>query len=282
MFNATQTNLLLSQNFWNKVSFLPGLVSSMTVGSTPSSIRFTDTQVKSDTFNILFDGDFSHPHILRDIQQLVNDFTTKKKVLAWWISPEVWNPKIHKLLTTHGLTLNEEEVGMANAPERLHLPTKKVEDLSIVTIETEKELQDYAHVLASVFDPFDEEAIKFYQIVAKAYLQQPQRTHFVAYLSGEPCATCCIAVDESLGGIYDIITHPQFQRRGLGTLMTSHAIWQLQSMQISLIGMQASAQGLPLYRKMGFESFGAFRVYGHQTLAAEYEDLHSRTPNEYR
>ena len=84
---------------------------------------------------------------------------------------------------------------------------------------------------------------------------------FVGYIADEPVTICCAVIDEDFGGIYDIVTNPKFQRKGLGTYMTSLASKYLIQNGCSIIGMQASDDGQYVYTKMGFESFGTFRVY---------------------
>jgi ribosomal protein S18 acetylase RimI-like enzyme len=55
--------------------------------------------------------------------------------------------------------------------------------------------------------------------------------------------------------------NPKFQRKGLGTHMTSVAIKNLIDVGCDTVGMQASDDGQHVYKKMGFESFATFRVY---------------------
>ncbi|WP_375664886.1 GNAT family N-acetyltransferase [Bartonella sp. CL162QHHD] len=43
---------------------------------------------------------------------------------------------------------------------------------------------------------------------------------FVGYINNNPVAICfCIKAD-GVGGVYDIVTNPDFQKRGVGSFMT--------------------------------------------------------------
>ncbi|MBX4335400.1 GNAT family N-acetyltransferase [Candidatus Bartonella raoultii] len=89
---------------------------------------------------------------------------------------------------------------------------------------------------------------------------------FVGYIKNSTVAICfCIKVD-GVDGVYDIVTNPDFQKRGVGTLMTKIAIEHLKRKKCHVIGMQASNEGIGIYKKLGFINFGEFRVYSNKNM----------------
>ncbi|MDD9331006.1 MAG: GNAT family N-acetyltransferase [Bartonella sp.] len=90
---------------------------------------------------------------------------------------------------------------------------------------------------------------------------------FVGYINNSPVAICfCIKADR-IGGVYDIVTNRDFQKRGVGTLMTKIAIEHLKRKKCHVIGMQASNEGIGIYKKLGFINFGEFKVYSNKYIA---------------
>ena len=49
-----------------------------------------------------------------------------------------------------------------------------------------------------------------------------------------------------------VLTHPDFQRRGLATELMGHALQYAQSHRIACLKLDATAMGAPLYEKLGF------------------------------
>ena len=261
MLNAVVIEKILENNFYEKVAYLPSLCSSMKIID-GDAISFIDASVSSDTFNVA---------CLRNKEKLseretknMGDYYAKKNVpFALWVGPQNFDNEVDKILQLANLKCVESELAMAASAQDAVMKFNNIEGFvtkEVLDIDTFK---DYGFVMASVFDPFDEEAVAFYKKVSADYDNKNGKYQmFVGYMNGEPAAICCsIISNEKFGGIYDIVTNPKFQRKGLGTYMTSVAIKNLTDQGCDIVGMQASDDGQHVYKKMGFEFFGTFRVY---------------------
>ncbi|WP_254473791.1 N-acetyltransferase [Bartonella sp. B1098] len=71
---------------------------------------------------------------------------------------------------------------------------------------------------------------------------------------------------DGIGGVYDIVTHSDFQKRGIGTFMTKIAIKHLKRKNCHVIGLQASHEEMSIYKKLGFINFGEFKVYSNKHM----------------
>ncbi|GHT91038.1 hypothetical protein FACS1894122_02680 [Alphaproteobacteria bacterium] len=261
MLEANRIETILENNFYEKVKFLPNLCETMKVID-GKSISFIDADVSSDTFNVAC---LRNKKSLseNEVRKVVNHYTEKDVPFALWVGPQNFDKKVEQILQTTNLKCVESELAMAVYAEDALLKSDEIEGLNIKEVSNIDEFKDYGFVMASVFDPFDKEAVAFYKKISCSYdSENGKYKMFVGYMNNEPAAICCsIVSDEKFGGIYDIVTHPEFQRRGLGTYMTSVAIKNLIDFGCDVVGMQASNDGQMVYNKMGFKSFGTFRVY---------------------
>jgi GNAT superfamily N-acetyltransferase len=288
MLNKNEIEKILEQNFYEKVTFLPKLNSSMKIKNGPA-ISFVDAGVSSDTFNVAC---LRNKQILSkdEITKLVDYYSAKKVPFALWVGPQNFDEKVEEILQAAKLKCVESELAMAADAKSALMKFNEIEGLVVKEVSNINEFEDYGFVMASVFEPFDEEAVAFYKKISASYYSQngtPKEAGretrenrsvgdlncpnsfkgyvykmFIGYMNGEPAAICCsVMSDEKFGGIYDVVTNPKFQRKGLGTYMTSIAIKNLINLGCTVVGMQASDDGQHVYKKMGFESFGTFRVY---------------------
>lgn len=260
-------NKKLEQNFCIKVSSLPMLHPSMLVKDAGYGITQIDAMVASDTFNIVYGGDFTNSLIAQKVSSISHYYTSKQYPFAWWIGPTSWNNSAHEILTSSGLVHAETETGMAAATQDITTKLIPIEGFNYHAVQSAHDLHDFGLVMASVFDPFDTEAIRFYKMIALYY--NNKKIHmFIGYINQEPATICSCVIDDKFGGIYDIVTNPKFQKRGLGTYMTSIAIQFLKENTCEIIGMQASQNGQRIYEKLGFKPYDLFRVYSNKDLLA--------------
>lgn len=169
-----------------------------------------------------------------------------------------------------GLEHVETEVGMAALAQEIDSHVSSMPDnFKIKKVESLQDFRDYGNVIASVFEPFDEEAVIFYETIGRCYKKAADVEMFVGYINNNPVAICFYIQADGIGGVYDIVTNPDFQKRGVGTLMTKIAIEHLKRKKCHLIGMQASHEGMGIYKKLGFINFGEFKVYSNKHMIME-------------
>ena len=265
--NKDLINKKLEHNFCLKVSSLPSLHPSMLVRDAGCGITQIDAAVASDTFNVVCGGDFTDSAIAPKLSSIVQYYTFKQYPFAWWVGPSSWSSTTHEILMSAGLVHTETEVGMAGDAQDILTKFKTIEEFTYLTVKTENNLHNFGLVMASVFEPFDEEAVRFYKMIAPYYNNEKIKM-FVGYIDQVPAAICSCVIDDKFGGIYDIVTNPKFQKRGLGTYMTSIAIQFLKENGCDIIGMQASQDGQRIYDKLGFKQFDLFKVYSNKNLLA--------------
>lgn len=174
---------------------------------------------------------------------------------------------MNELLITSGLEHIETEIGMAALTYNISLDLNKtLADIEIIEVTTLDDFKNYGSVMASVFDPFDHAAVKFYEKIYPYYKKNPRVKMLLGVINGNPAGICLSINSDGIGGVYDIVTHPSYQKRGIGTFMTKLAIKQLKEDGCRIAGMQASSKGVGIYQKLGFQEFGEFKVYSNKHM----------------
>ncbi|WP_246257349.1 GNAT family N-acetyltransferase [Bartonella gabonensis] len=232
-----------------------------------NGISSLNSTFASDTFNIISAKNLQETIPVDQAKFIIDSFNAQKLPLAWWVGPHSSRFKVYEVLLSVGLEHVETEVGMAALAQDIdsHI-TSQPDNFKIKEVESLQDFRDYGNVMASVFEPFDKEAVIFYKTIGHCYKKDPNVDLFVGYINNNPVAICfCIKADE-IGGVYDIATNPDFQKKEIGTFMTKIAIEHLKRKKCHVIGMQTSYEGIGIYKKLGFINFGEFKVYSNKHM----------------
>ena len=85
--------------------------------------------------------------------------------------------------------------------------------------------------------------------------------HFLGRLDGRPVATATLVLGGGVAGIYNVMTVPDAQRRGIGALMTVRPLELARARGYHVGILQLSTMGYPLYRRLGFQDYCRIAIY---------------------
>ncbi len=163
-----------------------------------------------------------------------------------------------------GFRIVEKETGMALPLNRWTPSAAVPEGLWIEPVGNASGLAAFAEVMAANWTPPDEAVKSFYKLTESVLLQGivPMRL-FVAFAGDVPVASGELFVSGggNIAGLHMICTREAFRRRGVGGAVTEALLRAGQAAGASLAVLQASEEGEPVYRRIGFEPCGLFVEY---------------------
>ncbi|GAA2186782.1 GNAT family N-acetyltransferase [Micromonospora lupini] len=80
-------------------------------------------------------------------------------------------------------------------------------------------------------------------------------------IDGRIVGTCTLSLGTDIGAVYCIATDPDFRRRGIATALTREALRLTRESGRRIVTLQASSEGEPVYRQIGFETVSRYRLY---------------------
>jgi GNAT superfamily N-acetyltransferase len=161
--------------------------------------------------------------------------------------PRGRHPDVERAAADLGMEIVVSRPGMAAEIEAM-APTAPPPGVEVLRVSGLRELRQFWDIQSATFD-MSPEVIRAY--VPQAALSAEGVALFIARSNGEPVA-CSAAYDvERTLGIFGVATLPDVRRRGFGTAATAAAMDDARP-RADLAWLQATEDGLPVYRRMGF------------------------------
>ncbi len=197
------------------------------------------------------------------VLRAVSFFQEEGVPFTWWISPSTDSPEVRKALVRHGLKERCAPPAMA-----LDLPPGAAsEELPpSVTVRGAFSSEDARTWALCSLEGFSSgrEHEETFSAFAAGFLPEPFRQSFrlLTLLYGEsPAATALVSLTGETAGLYFFSTVPAFRRKGLGRMLLSRCIEEARASGCSLMTLQSSPDGYPLYLKAGFRNCFRFSVF---------------------
>lgn len=222
-----------------------------------SDLLWVATDIPFPPFNGVVRARLRPETIAPTITSTLQHFARRHVPMLWLIGPSTRPSDLNAHLIRFGLTHMADDSAMAidlqTLPMNLHVPTgftsEVVDDLG--TLRTWCGFTDQTVVADALFT--------WGQTLGFA----PEReiVHFLGRLDGRPVATATLVLGGGVAGIYNVMTVPDAQRRGIGTLMTVRLLAVARARGYRLGILQSSKMGYPLYRRLGFQDYCRIGIY---------------------
>lgn len=215
-----------------------------------------NSNLVDDTFNIILEADFKEDKALTKITEVIKPFIDNNIPFSWWVCPLDKPDNLGKYLEQAGLHNLETNVGMYLDLDSWHRDSGST--LKIIKAENKQVFADFAKV-AYVNDLLTTE--HYFTNIANVYSHEDPIECYVGYINNEPVVSGRICFFAQVAGLYMIATAKNQRKKGYGTAMLEFLLERAQSLEYHVAVLQASPDGLSLYKRQGFISCCEIREY---------------------
>jgi ribosomal protein S18 acetylase RimI-like enzyme len=188
------------------------------------------------------------------LMRRAGELASALRAIHGWLA--VYDPWHRIDLSGHGFTPDERQQWMSRPPSPIPDEGRSVDE-RIIRVTDEPTLIEFEAVHNEGFGAKPTPPGTYY----RAPLLRDERVRLFLARDGRHGAaigTAMACVDDEVVGIYGVSVLPAFRRRGIGRRLTRAAAASSPDRPAVL---QPSAEGLSMYRRMGFEPFGEFGVW---------------------
>jgi len=248
-------------NFLVHAAWAQSRVPGMTVSAT-RGVTVVDSGLACDTFNCILAARLTAETAAAAIAAALAHFAGVGRPFSWWVGPSDRPADLGARLEAAGLAAAEGELAMSASLGALPAADAPPAELVIERVATPAQLSDFAAVNAANWTPPDTNVLRFYALAASVLLsrESPLR-FFVGRVGREAVATLELAIGGGVAGIYNVATVDRFRRRGFASAMLRRALEEARAAGLRTAFLQASPDGVGVYRRQGFAQFGTITEY---------------------
>lgn len=229
---------------------------------------FSDSGLADPAFNVvalaLFDpGRADAARADARIRQVLTRMEQTGRPFLWWVGPDSAPPDLGARLAAAGAS---EADSLPLMVRSLELPLEPADPrgsgLEISEVRTGAQWADFAEVLSHSWDSPSPEIRGFLERAGVSALAPESPGRFlVGYVGGVPVCSAELLPYAGVAVVYNVATVVAHRRRGHGSAITVAALELARTAGYRTAALMASAEGEPVYRKLGFEQVERYLVY---------------------
>jgi GNAT superfamily N-acetyltransferase len=179
----------------------------------------------------------------------------------WYITPLSRPELLESLLEERGFRYQKDWISMAITADDIRsfeLP----QGLIIKEALGDEELKTWSAVLVKSFEIREDISDAYGRYFTDIGIgDRLKRRYYIGYLGSEPVATASLFNGSEAAGIYYVGTLRQYRNNGIGMAMTGRLLQEAGRLGHSVVTLNASQSGYPLYNKMGFKEYYKTKIY---------------------
>jgi GNAT superfamily N-acetyltransferase len=204
----------------------------------------------------------------RRIREICAAFAARRTGFLWWVAPFHTPADLGPRLLSAGLRFEGTAPAMAMALDDLPDDDGPPAGLEIEPVVDAAGLRAFIDVLAlemgvpeGTANPAARHHAALYQAIPPKLASEPVPLRYLGRIDGRPVATSRVAIAAGVAGLYAVATLPDVRGRGIGRAMTLAALNAGRALGYRIGVLQASDEGLPVYRRLGFRTVFDYAVY---------------------
>ncbi|TXR91677.1 N-acetyltransferase [Bacillus sp. SH7-1] len=259
---------LLIDNFTYKTSYIARQAQGMNVKETKDYIA-VDCGLPADTFNIITLLDNHLTEGFEKLYKEVEYFNQKKFPMSVWFWDEKSEDNIENKLVKIGLKEAEQNITMVADLNTVHPTINMPESFTIHQASSSGQIKKFGEVLASLFGTLEEgiHVQAFYNQTASFDLWNSENMKlYLGLYKDEVVSVGSLVCTKDSIGIYDIATKEEMRGKGFGSTMFNYLLQEAKELNVVQCVLQASPDGINIYKKAGFQSVGQMTVFENRHL----------------
>lgn len=210
-----------------------------------------------DTFNYVLEADFTETDAQKKIHEVTDYFINKQVPFSWWISPTDKPDNLSAYLEKAHYQNTENNTAMYFDLDAWDGMIREMPELKIVRALDAKTLQDFALILTN-----DRESFRtYFSWVAEIMTEEDPIEYYVGYVNEKPVVRGLSCYFAQVVGLHWLSTVPDERKKGYGQAMQEFRLKRAKDLGYHVAVLQASHEGYPLYKKLGYRECGDFREF---------------------
>lgn len=244
------------ENLKAKLAYIANASETMEV-LTLGYTQLIDSGLPADTFNAAYGGIVDE----RSVKAVADYYEQRSYPFAWWFEQSELCSGKSELLRSAGMEFDEDNIAMVcDLEASFNLPDIETE-LVIKLCTDGEDFQVFGDLISSLFNPKEDNVQLYYDRLSDLSKEDLKDLElFVGYVDGQPVSTAAL-FKTKVAGFYDISTKEDMRRKGYGAQMLKHAMSHAYKQGFTTGILQASPDGLGIYRNVGFKDIGVFQVW---------------------
>ena len=211
---------------------------------------------------------FAAAHADRRILEISAAFAARGTGFLWWVAPFHAPEDLGERLLGAGLRFEGTAPAMAMDLEALPRDEALPAGLEIVPVTDEATLREFVNVLALEMgvpegspNPAARHHAALLVAIPPTLAAERIPLRYLGRIDGRPVATSRISIGGGVAGLYAVATLPDVRGRGIGRALTVAALDAGRALGYRIGVLQASDDGFPVYRRLGFRTIFDYAVY---------------------
>ncbi len=212
-------------------------------------------------FNGVIDTRFEEKNLESRVRTILEEFGRRSLPMFWNIFPGATPAALEIALLKQGLLPEAEEPGMALDLRRMNETVRAPDGLTIEPVTDRVALEDWTGVWMA--DIPESIAGHCRQVVYALGIEagRPWR-YYLARLGGKPVATLQLFYAAGVVSVQHVATLQAARKQGIATALTVHALKEAREAGYRVAALTSTPEGLPVYRRIGFQTLATFSAYG--------------------
>jgi GNAT superfamily N-acetyltransferase len=235
---------------------------SRSEGETSPRLRWSITDIAFPMFNNILGACLQPEEADQEIEAAIARGRARKVPLLWFTGPSTAPADLSRHLMNHGFFHEDDSPGMAadlfKLPESLAVPggltISPVTDLASMKIWCDTAVAGYS--MPELAGPAFLDWFSSFPLSRR----EPLR-HYLGWWEGRAVSTASLLLAAGAAGIYNVAVLNEARGQGIGSAMTLAPLEEARAEGYRIGVLQSTAQGLSIYRKLGFKEYCSIGSY---------------------